>query len=495
MESSHNNSNSSNPFQSRYNQNNRFQHNNGNQQNMYSNVNNNQVTLSSNTNNDNSNQQKRKRNNQNRKNHQNNNHGSHHNHNHSFKGNHPHGQGNHNHDSDNDSNDDDDEEVSPVKSKIPTLESVPRPFTAPASTNRPPHQPHNNNNHHGNNNHHNQQRPPKPQHHDNSAIASIGPIITTNNTTILSSSSNQHSHQSAKHAHNPQPQHQNNQPQHHNKGMQNNNQNNRQHQNTNVSNTTHQPNHGSTHSHDHSNTNTGSNVISTTTTTTTTPESTMDVRFLSDLTWTDPTITPMIPTCSRAIREVFHFSQLSKVQAATLPLINKGYDIFGKAKTGGGKTLAFLIPAVEKLMSLGRNYNNSQNINNCGVLIITPTRELALQILEETKNLTRFHGGLRVQAVIGGTNINTERSKMRKANHIPVNIDILIGTPGRLVDHIQTTDGFIDALNNLKILILDEADRLLDIGFKDALDKIASVLPSNQISNNNKTISCLNMIN
>lgn len=119
----------------------------------------------------------------------------------------------------------------------------------------------------------------------------------------------------------------------------------------------------------------------------------MDSRFLSELTWNDPSILPMIPSCKKALTEVFKFTNLSKVQAATLPLVGAvttsasgavlggGQDCFGKAKTGGGKTLAFLVPAVEKLTALAKaGHGRSGRDHHIGCLIISPTRELALQV-------------------------------------------------------------------------------------------------------------------
>jgi ATP-dependent RNA helicase MSS116, mitochondrial len=207
----------------------------------------------------------------------------------------------------------------------------------------------------------------------------------------------------------------------------------------------------------------------------------IDARFLSDKAWEEASILPLIPTCRRAINEVFKFSHMSKVQAETLPLASQGADIFGKAKTGGGKTLAFLIPTVEKLMRTGGARAGAGGRNRLGALIISPTRELALQILDECKNLTKFHPGLRVNAVIGGTNINGEKQRMSGAGG-GVQLDLLVGTPGRIVDHIENTQGFAEALGTIAVLVLDEADRLLDMGFKSSLDKIAEVLPSNGAS-------------
>ncbi len=198
----------------------------------------------------------------------------------------------------------------------------------------------------------------------------------------------------------------------------------------------------------------------------------IDERFLSPLKFTDPAFASRLsaPT-RRALAEVFKFERMSKVQAATLPLLLDGKDVFAKAKTGAGKTLSFLIPAVETLL---RNPAPA-NGHRIGIFVVSPTRELAQQILAEAQTLLRFHGSWTAQVVIGGTNINSEKNRMQGRGGISV--DILVATPGRAVDHIENTPGFTAAMGAARVLILDEADRLLDMGFKAALDKILSVLP------------------
>ena len=112
-----------------------------------------------------------------------------------------------------------------------------------------------------------------------------------------------------------------------------------------------------------------------------------------------------------------------------------------------------------------------------GILVISPTRELALQIHEEAKTLTLFQPALRVQAVIGGTNITAEKGRCTQGSK-GVSVDILVATPGRCVDHIESTPGFRAALGQTRVLILDEADRLLDMGFEVPLNKIKECLPA-----------------
>lgn len=170
----------------------------------------------------------------------------------------------------------------------------------------------------------------------------------------------------------------------------------------------------------------------------------------------------------RALAQVFKYPLMTKVQAATLPVILQGRDVFAKAKTGSGKTLGFLIPAVEVLRKAAPPAPGRGPI---GALIISPTRELAMQIHREATQLLTF-SSLRAQAVIGGTNIESERKRLRNER-----CDILVATPGRLEDHLSSTEGLSARMAGCKILTLDEADHLLDMGFRPTLDKIFPHLP------------------
>lgn len=158
------------------------------------------------------------------------------------------------------------------------------------------------------------------------------------------------------------------------------------------------------------------------------------------------------------------FTQMTTVQARTIPPLLAGKDVLGAAKTGSGKTLAFLIPAIEMLHSL-----KFKPRNGTGVIVITPTRELALQIFGVARELMEFHSQT-FGIVIGGANRRQEADKLMKG------VNILIATPGRLLDHLQNTKGFI--FKNLKALIIDEADRILEIGFEDEMRQIIKILPN-----------------
>ncbi|KAG1748912.1 P-loop containing nucleoside triphosphate hydrolase protein [Suillus paluster] len=157
---------------------------------------------------------------------------------------------------------------------------------------------------------------------------------------------------------------------------------------------------------------------------------------------------------------------LTDVQDATLEAglhALSGIDLLVQAKTGTGKTTAFLLPAIERLAS---SRSTSSDVGK--ILVIAPTRELALQIEEEAKSLL-VHHPYGVQSVIGGTNINSEKNRL---NSPTARADILIATPGRLLDHL--TSGLT---LRPSVLILDEADRLLDQGFRKDLERIVQFLP------------------
>jgi ATP-dependent RNA helicase DDX18/HAS1 len=168
-----------------------------------------------------------------------------------------------------------------------------------------------------------------------------------------------------------------------------------------------------------------------------------------------------------AIREI-GFDRMTEIQAKTIGPLLEGRDVLGKARTGSGKTLAFLIPAIEMLYK--RRFTPRMGT---GVLVITPTRELALQIYQWVCDLMKFHSkthGL----VIGGTNRRAEAEKL------PKGINLLVATPGRLMDHMQNTPGF--DFSNLGCLIIDETDRILDIGFEEEMHRIVRMLPTQRQS-------------
>ena len=165
------------------------------------------------------------------------------------------------------------------------------------------------------------------------------------------------------------------------------------------------------------------------------------------------------------IAEMGH-TVMTEVQARTIPPLLAGRDVLGAARTGSGKTLAFLIPAVELLY-----HARFIPRNGTGVMVLTPTRELALQIYGITQQLMTKHSqthGL----IIGGANRRTEAERLVKG------VNLLVATPGRLLDHMQNTKGF--AFGSLKVFVMDEADRMLDIGFEEEMRTIVKMIPKDR---------------
>ncbi|KAI1821042.1 P-loop containing nucleoside triphosphate hydrolase protein [Xylaria intraflava] len=166
----------------------------------------------------------------------------------------------------------------------------------------------------------------------------------------------------------------------------------------------------------------------------------------------------------RAIQEEMKFETMTPIQRRAIPPLLAGRDVLGAAKTGSGKTLSFLIPAIEMLHSL-----RFKPRNGTGVLVVSPTRELALQIFQVATELMKHHSQT-YGIVIGGANRRSEADKLGKG------INLLVATPGRLLDHLQNTQGFV--YKNLRTLVIDEADRILEVGFEDEMRQIIKILPN-----------------
>ncbi|MDT8437372.1 MAG: DEAD/DEAH box helicase [Wenzhouxiangellaceae bacterium] len=155
------------------------------------------------------------------------------------------------------------------------------------------------------------------------------------------------------------------------------------------------------------------------------------------------------------------FTQPTPVQRAAIPVVLNGRDVMASAQTGTGKTAAFSLPLLQMLAA-----RKAQG-NRVRALILTPTRELAAQVHDNLRELGTFTG-IRSTVIFGGVNINPQISKLRRG------VDVLVATPGRLIDHMQR--GTID-LRTIEHLILDEADRMLDMGFLPAIERIVKTLP------------------
>ena len=159
------------------------------------------------------------------------------------------------------------------------------------------------------------------------------------------------------------------------------------------------------------------------------------------------------------------FKRMTQIQQLSIPPLLAGKDVVGAAKTGSGKTLAFLIPVIELLFKA--KFHHRQGT---GAIVISPTRELALQIYGVLRELNQHGGHTQTHGlIIGGANRKTEATKLVKG------VNILVATPGRLLDHLQNTSGFV--FRNLLCLVIDEADRILEQGFEDDMRGILKILP------------------
>ncbi|CBF89171.1 hypothetical protein AN0589.2 [Aspergillus nidulans FGSC A4] len=173
----------------------------------------------------------------------------------------------------------------------------------------------------------------------------------------------------------------------------------------------------------------------------------------SDLPISEPTLSGLTSS---------HFKTLTDIQSRAISHALKGRDVLGAAKTGSGKTLAFLVPILENLYR--KQWSDHDGL---GALIISPTRELAIQIFEVLRKIGRYHtfsAGL----VIGGKSLKEEQERLGRMN-------ILVCTPGRMLQHLDQTAFF--ETYNLQMLVLDEADRIMDMGFQKTVDAIIGHLP------------------
>lgn len=154
------------------------------------------------------------------------------------------------------------------------------------------------------------------------------------------------------------------------------------------------------------------------------------------------------------------------IQAQAIPLALKGLDLMAGAQTGTGKTAAFALPVLQKLLPLA-SASTSPAKHPIRALVLTPTRELAIQVEESVKAYAK-HTALRSLVVYGGVDIKTQTP------HLKTGVEILVATPGRLLDHVEQKTL---SLSQVQILVLDEADRMLDMGFMPDLKRILALLP------------------
>ena len=155
------------------------------------------------------------------------------------------------------------------------------------------------------------------------------------------------------------------------------------------------------------------------------------------------------------------YEEATPIQTETIPLLLSGRDVIGQSQTGTGKTAAFAIPAIERLLA--------DRGNGVQALILCPTRELAIQACDEIRKLTAHTGFINPTAIYGGQDIDYQIKRLRSG------VQIVVGTPGRVMDHMRRHTLRLDGV---KIVILDEADEMLSMGFREDIDTIFADIPS-----------------
>ncbi|GAC1531297.1 MAG: ATP-dependent RNA helicase RhlE [Ramlibacter sp.] len=178
----------------------------------------------------------------------------------------------------------------------------------------------------------------------------------------------------------------------------------------------------------------------------------------------------LAPAILKAVHEQ-GYETPTPIQAQAIPAVLEGHDLLGGAQTGTGKTAAFTLPMLHKLVN-GRSKTNKFGKDGVAALVLTPTRELAAQVEESIRTYGKYLQ-LTSTVIFGGVGMNPQIDRMKKG------VDILVATPGRLLDLQQ--QGFMD-LSTVEILVLDEADRMLDMGFLPDVKKILALMPKDKQS-------------
>ena len=162
------------------------------------------------------------------------------------------------------------------------------------------------------------------------------------------------------------------------------------------------------------------------------------------------------------VLEEIGFHEATPIQAASIPLLLEGRDLVGQSKTGSGKTIAFSLPILNKLDLAEREVQ---------ALVLCPTRELCTQVARELRRLGRRFPSLGVVTLVGGQPARPQAATLRRGAHIAV------GTPGRVLDHLRRQS--LD-LRSARFLVLDEADRMLDMGFQEEMEAILAEVPEDR---------------
>ena len=166
----------------------------------------------------------------------------------------------------------------------------------------------------------------------------------------------------------------------------------------------------------------------------------------------------LMPQIMRGIKEM-GFEEMTPIQAQAIPVVMEGRDVIGQAQTGTGKTAAFGIPLLQ-------NVDPSQKKTQA--LILSPTRELAIQVAEELRNLGRYMHGIKILPVYGGQDITKQIRSLKGG------IQIIVGTPGRVMDHLRRKTIRCEEVTKV---VLDEADEMLNMGFREDIETILEYIP------------------
>ncbi len=171
------------------------------------------------------------------------------------------------------------------------------------------------------------------------------------------------------------------------------------------------------------------------------------------------------PLIMQAIAES-GYTTPTEIQQQAIPVVISGRDVLASAQTGTGKTAAFILPALQALTKPG--LPTEAKVKGPRILVLTPTRELAMQVSDSSRVYSKYMQKVSVVSIVGGVPYFRQRDKLKR------HVDVMIATPGRLIDYLQ--QGKID-FTRVELLILDEADRMLDLGFRDAVEEIKQALP------------------
>ena len=176
----------------------------------------------------------------------------------------------------------------------------------------------------------------------------------------------------------------------------------------------------------------------------------------------------LAPTLARAVAEM-GYESMTPIQAQAIPVVLQGRDVMGAAQTGTGKTAAFSLPLLQRLLK-HENASTSPARHPVRALVLLPTRELADQVAQQIEMYAKYTQ-LRSTVVFGGMDMKPQTAELKKG------VEVLVATPGRLLDHIEAKNC---VLNQVEYVVLDEADRMLDIGFLPDLQRILSHLPKSR---------------